>query len=482
MKKLGLLLLAVILISTLFVSGFQSKGALEPNTVYEVYLDDEVIGRVKSKDSLEEYIDQKGKAYKKKLHADRVYAPNGLEIKKVITYDEKVDRVADIYQKISEKKPFTIKGYRLTIQNGKKKTRLYIDKKSVAKEALENTVKTFVGIEEYESYMEDTQAPVTTTGSYIDNIYINNNMTMSESYIPVTEKIYTDSKELSQYLLFGKNNNKKNYTVQVGDTISQVAFNNQISVNEFLISNPEFTSEKSLLFPGQTVVIGMTDPQIQVVSVVNQTSDVVNNYSTEERYDSSKLVGEDEVIQEGEDGLDRVKQELTYVNGDVISTEIQSREELKPSIKKIVVKGDKVIPSVGYGAWYWPVPSHYVISPMGYRVDPISGARSLHTGADIAESCGKPIWAANNGVVTEAAYRPDLGNGNYVTINHNNGYYTLYAHMSKYIVRVGQVVEKGQLIGYVGRTGRATGCHLHFEAWRNGAPRRGQVYNALLLY
>ena len=213
MKKIGLLLLAVILISTIFVSGFQSKGDVEPNTVYEVYLDDEVIGRVRSKDALEKYIDQKGEIYKKKLNADKIYAPNGLEIKKVITYDEKVDRVADIYQKISKKKPFTIKGYRLTIQNGKKKTRLYIDKKSVAKEALENTVKTFVGTEEYEAYMEDTQSPVTTTGSYIDNIYINNNMTMSESYIPVTEKIYTDSTELSQYLLFGKNNNKKNYTV-----------------------------------------------------------------------------------------------------------------------------------------------------------------------------------------------------------------------------------------------------------------------------
>ena len=482
MKKIGLVLFVIVLISTVFVSGFQSRGDVEPNTVYEVYLDDEVIGKVKSKEALEDYIDERGEDYKRKFNVDKVYAPNGLEIKKVVTYNEETDSISDIYEKISEKKPFTIKGYRFSIQDGDDKIQIYIDKESVAKEALENTVKTFVGTEEYNAYMNDTQTPVTTTGSYIDDIYINNNMTMSESYIPVTEKIYTDSTELSQFLLFGEYNNKKDYVVQAGDTISQVAFNNQISVNEFLISNPEFTSEKSLLFPGQTVVIGMTDPQIQVVSVVTQTSDVVNSYSTEERYDSSKLVGEDEVIQEGEDGLDRVTQELTSINGDVVSTEIQSREELKPAIKKIVVKGDKVIPSVGYGAWYWPVPSHYVISPMGYRIDPISGTRSLHTGADISESCGQPIWAANNGVVTEAAYRPDLGNGNYVTINHNNGYYTLYAHMSSYIVKVGQVVEKGQLIGYVGRTGRATGCHLHFEAWVNGAPRRGTAYNALLLY
>ena len=107
------------------------------------------------------------------------------------------------------KKPFTIKGYRLTIQDGDDKIRIYIDKKSVAKEALENTVKTFIGTEAYQAYMDDTQSQITTTGSYIDNIYINNNMTMSESNIPVTEKIYTDSTELSQFLLFGENNNKK---------------------------------------------------------------------------------------------------------------------------------------------------------------------------------------------------------------------------------------------------------------------------------
>lgn len=482
MKKVGLFFICALLISTIFVFGFNSKTNVEPANVYEVYLDSEVIGRVNSKQALEDYIDAQGKKYKKKYHVNKIYAPNGLEIKKVVTYKEKVDSISSVYKKIEKKKPFTIKGYRLTIQNGKKKTSLYIDKKSVAKEALENTVKTFIGTEEYNAYQKKTQKKVTTTGSYIDDIYIQNNMTMNQINIPVTEKIYTDSKELSQYLLFGKDNETKTYTVQVGDTIEKVAFNNQISENEFLISNPEFTSKNSLLFPGQKVVIGMTNPQIQVVYVINQTSDVVNNFPTEERYDSTKLVGEDELIQQGENGLDRVKQELTYVNGDVISTEIQTKEELKPAIKQIIVKGDKVIPSVGYGAWYWPVPSHYVISPMGYRLDPFNRTRTLHTGADIAESCGKPIWAANNGVVTEAAYKPEWGNGNYVAINHNNGYYTLYAHMSKYIVRVGQVVAKGQLIGYVGKTGRAQGCHLHFEAWKGGAPRHGRVYNALLLY
>ena len=408
--------------------------------------------------------------------------PNGLEIKKIVTYHDKVDTAKEVYDKIQKMKPFTIKGFQFKIKSSdeSKNEILYVNKKSILQEAIENTIKTFVGEEDYNAYTNETQTEIETTGSYINNIYVQNDLTIKEVRIPVTEKIYTDATELSQYLLFGATNNKYNYTVQVGDTIEQVAFNNKISVEEFFISNPQFTSRQNLLYPGQTVVIGMTDPKIQVVVEKNEVSDVVNSFPIEERYDSNKLVGEDEIIQAGENGLERVTQKLIIVNGDTIAAEIQHREELKPAITQIIVKGDKVIPSVGSGAWFWPVPSHYVISPMGYRIDPINGRRALHTGADISERCGKPIYAANNGVVTVAGVRSD--NGNYVTINHNNGYYTLYAHMSSYIVRTGQVVSKGQVIGYVGRTGRATGCHLHFEAWKGGAPWRGQVINALTLY
>ena len=77
-----------------------------------------MIGKVKSKESLEDYIDERGEDYKRKFNVDKVYAPNGLEIKKVVTYNEETDSISDIYEKISEKKPFTIKGYRLSIQDG----------------------------------------------------------------------------------------------------------------------------------------------------------------------------------------------------------------------------------------------------------------------------------------------------------------------------------------------------------------------------
>lgn len=480
MKNKSTIIFIVSLICIVFVLGFSNTTNQEPNSYYQVYLDEKIIGVIKSKTELESYIDQQGEHIKKKYKTNKVYAPNGLQIKKIVTYDDKIDSAKEIYKKIQKMRPFTIKGYQLRIKNDKKSELIYVNRKIILQDAIENLIKTFVGESEYRGYVRKTQNPIETTGSYINNIYIGNDMTIKETNIPVTEKIFTDTTQLSQYLLFGTENNKYDYTVNVGDTIEQVAFNNQISVEEFFISNPKFTSRKNLLYPGQTVIIGMTNPKLQVVVEKQDVSDVTNSFMIEERYDSNKLLGEDEIIQAGENGVERVTQKLTIVNGDTISAEIQQREELKPSIKQIVVKGEKIIPSVGSGAWHWPTPSHYVISPMGYRIDPISGRRALHTGADIAESCGRPIYAANNGVVTVASSKYD--NGIYVTINHNNGYYTLYAHMSGYTVKAGQIVSKGQVIGYVGRTGYATGCHLHFEAWRGGAPWRGKAINALTLY
>ena len=148
-----------------------------------------------------------------------------------------------------------------------------------------------------------------------------------------------------------------------------------------------------------------------------------------------------------------------------------------------MVYGDKIIPSVGTGTWAWPTNQGYTISsPYGWRVDPINGSRSLHTGVDIAGTgYGSPVYAGDNGVVITSEMHGSYGN--YIIINHNNGYYTSYAHMSKLIAQVGDTVGKGQIIGLVGATGRATGPHLHYEAWYGGAPYRGGTrFNAMDLY
>ena len=110
----------------------------------------------------------------------------------------------------------------------------------------------------------------------------------------------------------------------------------------------------------------------------------------------------------------------------------------------------------------WLVPCSYkkISSPFGFRESPTSGASRYHQGVDLAANAGTPIVASRGGTVTIASYSNSAGY--YVTINHGDGFSSIYMHMTNYVVSSGQKVNQGQTIGYVGSTGISTGNHLHF--------------------
>lgn len=113
----------------------------------------------------------------------------------------------------------------------------------------------------------------------------------------------------------------------------------------------------------------------------------------------------------------------------------------------------------------------YLTSPFGYRIHPVTGQRRLHMGVDIHAACGLPQYAAANGTVVSTRYEGT--GGNTVTINHGmlggSSWISVYRHMTHFATSPGTHVAKGQLIGYTGATGRVTGCHVHFELWKNGS-------------
>ena len=118
------------------------------------------------------------------------------------------------------------------------------------------------------------------------------------------------------------------------------------------------------------------------------------------------------------------------------------------------------------GSFIWPVDSTYVSSGYGGRSAPTAGASTYHQAIDISAAAGSPIYAAADGTVTIATYNNGLGN--YVSIAHDGSTSTRYSHMTNYIVQPGQYVTQGQIIGYVGATGIATGNHLDFAVTSNG--------------
>ena len=111
--------------------------------------------------------------------------------------------------------------------------------------------------------------------------------------------------------------------------------------------------------------------------------------------------------------------------------------------------------------WVKPLKSYTITSPFGMRKHPVLGYERMHEGVDMAAPQGTPIYAAKSGKVTTTSYQAG-GAGNYVVINHGDGFTSIYMHMTRYIVSKGQYVEAGQVIGYVGSTGISTGPHLHF--------------------
>ena len=113
-----------------------------------------------------------------------------------------------------------------------------------------------------------------------------------------------------------------------------------------------------------------------------------------------------------------------------------------------------------------PVSSSYITSGFGGRADPFGGGAAFHKGIDFDASTGDTVMTVADGVVSYSGVRS--GYGNVVEVDHGNGYVTRYAHNSRNMVKVGDLVRVGQQIARAGSTGRSTGAHVHFEVWENG--------------
>ena len=174
------------------------------------------------------------------------------------------------------------------------------------------------------------------------------------------------------------------------------------------------------------------------------------------------------MIDESEELQDELMQEIAQAEKDLKDAEY--REWLATYVPPTTRPGNDTTPSPevpSSSGWVCPVPYYTLTSPFGMRIHPISGQWKMHNGVDMAAAQGTPIYAAKSGKVTTASYQAG-GAGYYVSINHGDGFSSIYMHMTHFIVSPGQYVTAGQVIGYVGSTGGSTGPHLHFGISYNG--------------
>ena len=211
----------------------------------------------------------------------------------------------------------------------------------------------------------------------------------------ITSNIFTDKSLLTKYLLYGTTEEQSTYIVKEGDTIESIATANKLNTQEFLIANPEFTSVNNLLYESQKVVVGLIDPIISIVVEKHSVQEEVSKYATEIKYDDELIIGYSYTEREGEDGIDKVTRKYQYINGQLVDVAMVGSVEIKPSVSKILVKGDKYVPNVAdLSYWAWPTSTPYTITTYyQYRWG------SFHAAIDIYVGFGSPIYAANNGTV-----------------------------------------------------------------------------------
>ncbi len=505
--------LLIGLVIFLVVINFESLQNKTPNERYTVYLSGKMIGVVESDNEFNNYINLQEEKLKEKYKVDTIYAPKGVEIRKVLTYDNKFDSNEEIYNLLVNSENFTIKGQVINIvkeeevvkededgnevaEKVEKVTTINVLNKEIFDEAMESIVKAFVESEEYTAFMTSTQKEIENVGEKIEDIYVQDRITYHEDYIPTNEYIFTNKEDLTKYLLYGTMEEQSTYVVKEGDTIESVAEKNKLNVQEFLIANPEFTSENNLLYESQKVVVGLINPIVNIVVEKYSVKEEPQKYATEIKYDSNLVVGYSYVDRDGEDGIDKVTRKYQYINGQLSDVALIGSVEIKPSVSKILIKGDRYIPYVAdLSYWAWPTKKPYTITTYyQYRWG------TFHAALDIYVGFNSPIYAANNGTVYQAkggCVRGDTkcngGRGNYIIINHNiKGYYTQYMHLNSINVKPGETVKRGQKIATMGNTGYCVptpaygsnsykGTHLDFGVWI-GVPYAGYTINPMRLY
>ncbi len=496
-KEIIICILWCILVLGLFAVNYvTNKLIIGADEVYEIYLDGKIIGYISDEDELYDMINHKQKDIKKQFGVNNVYPPSDFQIVKTNSYTAVVEPVEKIYNQISELSNFTIEGYSINIKGEDKDITIKVLDKSIFDKAVNTFIMAFIDENEYTAYMENNQPEIETTGKIIESMFFEETITIKKDFISVDEHIFNTAEELSQYLLFGENAEIKSYKVKSGDTIESISNDNKLNPKEFLVANPKYKSEESMLAIGDEVNITLIKPVLSYGYDVHEVADIKDPYDEEIKYDYTKDPSYEVITTAGVNGVTRSTSKYRVVNGETLAgARIVASEEITKKVNQVTVKG---MPyngggSQNYGSgtgqyvdtgtkWQWPTNTPYIItSYYEYRWG------TFHDGLDISGTgCGSPIYASEAGTVYQSAWEPGScqGGGECIIIGHENGYYTMYAHMmlGSRLVFEGQQVQRGQIIGRMGDTGVASGCHLHFSVF-NGIPwRTGSTFNPLALW
>ncbi|KGX93698.1 peptidase M23 [Pontibacillus halophilus JSM 076056 = DSM 19796] len=425
-------------------------------TVYHVYMDGEHIGTVDDQSMVQQYV-------QKQIESKQGdYEDLSLTSGETITYvPEKVFRPSFDNEQIMKtlENELTIKVDAVGLQIDEEVI-TYVENEDKAKAVVRSIKESYVDEDWLDKLKEreDEETPI-----QVDEDVELIDVSLSKDVSYTSQKVAPDevvTKDEAISILEQGSETDETYEIQEGDVLGKVASKFDLSMDELMSLN-DGMNEDSVIQIGQTVNVKDTEPYVHVVSKKRVEEMQTIEHETETKKSSDLYKGEEKVLQEGQDGEKRITYEIVNEDGQETSKDVITEKVTKDAEKRIVVKGTKEKPSRGTGDFVNPTRGGVLTSEQGERWG------SYHKGIDVAGVTDRSILAVDNGTVTSTGF-DSSGYGNKVVINHNNGYKTIYAHLSSISVDVGDTVTAGSTIGQMGTTGRSTGVHLHFEVYKDG--------------
>lgn len=251
------------------------------------------------------------------------------------------------------------------------------------------------------------------------------------------------------------------YEVRSGDTLSRIAEDNGLPMEDLIAINPTLENENSMIRVGDELIITIPEPELSVVHRERLYAEDSYDAGTVYIDNDSWYTTESAVRQQPSAGFRKAAAVVTYRNDMEMSREIVKEEVISEAVPKIIERGTRVPPT-----YIKPISGGRLSSGFGGRNAPTKGASTNHKGIDWATPIGTAVMASCGGTVTKAGW--GSGYGYVVYIRHEDGRETRYGHLSKVLVSAGQKVSQGQKIALSGNTGRSTGPHVHFEIRING--------------
>ncbi|HHU69211.1 MAG TPA: peptidoglycan DD-metalloendopeptidase family protein [Thermoanaerobacterales bacterium] len=404
------------------------------NTAFAVEIDGMEIGIVKNKEEFNLIIDELTDELENRTGSD-IQILDKIEFRKLKGFNHKLTSEDEIRKELNSIK-YKVKAAIIMISGQKA---VCVKNEEAAHNVIEK-VKTSFARNDGKAKLEEAQ--------------IQEEIKIQEDYL-TPEEIIDEEKAVAN--IIRGTDEIKIHKVKKGESLWTIARNNNMTVDELKKANPQIKNE--LIKDGQELNLIVPKPYVNVITKEIVTYNQNIPYSTKIENDSNLWSWETRVKKNGTCGEKEIKAMITCKNGVEIERQILEEKVTREPDYRIVSRGTRTAPSRGTGRFIWPV-SGKITSPFGKR------GREYHTGVDIGAPTGTPVKAADSGIVIFAG-----SSGNYgklVKIDHGNGFTTYYAHNSKILVSKSEKVEKGQTIALVGRTGRTSGSHLHFEVRKNG--------------